>query len=114
MEEAVDVLPTLFSYDPMCSLEMDYKPERWDPGSDSAHIHPCVREEENLVIIREKILHHLMRGDRAEFNTVAASLFLRLAPSSYYRFTRSFLQAPTVGFPFHTIFWTQCVTFRTV
>jgi len=55
------------------------------------------------VIIRAKILHHPMRGDRSGFSTVVASLFL-LVPRSYYCFIRSFLQAPTVGFPFHTIF----------
>lgn len=44
LEEAVDVLPTLFSYDPKCSLKMNFKPERREPGSNSTHINPRERE----------------------------------------------------------------------
>jgi len=47
LEEVVKVLPILFSYGPKCSLKMDCKPERWDPGSNSVHVHPCKREQGN-------------------------------------------------------------------
>lgn len=65
LKEEVDVLPTLFSYDPKRSLKMDFKPERWEPGSNSTDINPCEREG-NLCDYQKKVLYHCMKGDRAE------------------------------------------------
>lgn len=63
------------------------------------------------MIIREKILHHTMRGDRAGFSTVVASLFLRLVPGSYYwEFSPG--SYCWLSLPHH--FWTQRVIFRRV
>lgn len=79
LEEAINALPTRFSYGPKCSLKMGYKPQRWDPARNSAYFTLVKEKKEIYVIIRAKILHHPMIGDRTELSIVFASLFVKLS-----------------------------------
>lgn len=107
------MLFSLLSYDPKCSLKIDYNPEKCDPGSNSAHTHINIKGEKCIWLDKEKSYYHT-RGDRKGFNTVVSIFFSKTGPDFLLLLHWTLSPSWWCWFSLPQHFWTHHVTFRTV